>query len=260
MTSAEHNVEGPGTPSRYSNSLLQVAAWGEMANVLDYVEIPPCATPLRVRGSNLSATLPLRKIATSMPKSEPSEPRASLSSSPTVSPSPKLSNNISSAILAAGLHIPSPSAANPRQTTGLLSSKDQLSLPLTTTNFRRFAGKSGPIFWVEDRLEEIVMWRKGNMYTGAWMSAYAFICPCPEMASTIHCLMSSCAGRFPRLVLLLPHVVLLTVLLSAYSARLPESGQQLLENPAPVLSPYMPEGSGDWYANIQGIQNLMGLL
>lgn len=147
-----------------------------MANVLDYVDIPSCATPLRSTGTgSTSSTRPLKKIATSLPTSNASEPRASLSSSPT-SATPKLSYNISSALLAAGLHMPSPSAANPRKTANLMSSKDPLSLPLTTTNFRRFAGKCGPIFWVEDRLEEIIMWRKGNMYTGAWMAAYAFIC------------------------------------------------------------------------------------
>lgn len=67
-------------------------------------------------------------------------------------------------------------------------------------------------------------------------------------------------GYFPRTILLLPHVILLTILLTTYSARNPDSTQQSLENPAPTLSPYLPEGSKDWYANIQGIQNLMGLL
>ena len=58
----------------------------------------------------------------------------------------------------------------------LLSTKDPLSIPITTVNFRRFVAKVGPIFWLQDRIEEIVMWRKGWKYTAVWMCAYTFLC------------------------------------------------------------------------------------
>jgi hypothetical protein len=57
-----------------------------------------------------------------------------------------------------------------------MSTKDPLSLPTTTTNFRRFVGKCGPVFWFQDRVEEIFTWKKGWKVTTAWMAAYSFLC------------------------------------------------------------------------------------
>ena len=91
-------------------------------------------------------------------------------------PTPKQPFNIPSAILASGIAIPSPSPRNPRKKTGLSSSKEPLSLPITTNNFRRFALRSGPIFWLQDRIEEIIMWKKSYKVTAAWMGTYAFLC------------------------------------------------------------------------------------
>ncbi|KAH7107211.1 Peroxin/Dysferlin domain-containing protein [Auriculariales sp. MPI-PUGE-AT-0066] len=143
--------------------------------------------------------------------------------------------------MTASLSIPAPPAA-PRQTTGsdtapvLMSSGTPLSIPTTTFNFTRFVSRAGPVFWIQDRVEEIVMWRKGNAYTAAWLAAYAFIC------------------YFPRLVLLIPHAVLITILLATYSSKKPDA-------PAPPPASYLQsyqEGSAGWYANLQAIQNLMG--
>lgn len=58
----------------------------------------------------------------------------------------------------------------------LLTAKDPLSIPITTNYFRRFVPRVGPVFWLQDRIEEIVMWRCGNAYTCAWIAGYAFIC------------------------------------------------------------------------------------
>ena len=84
-------------------------------------------------------------------------------------------------LLSSALQLPANAPTAPRvQITGkgarLLSSKDPLSIPITTTNFRRFVAKSGPIFWLQDRIEEIVLWKKSWKYTLVWMSAYAFLC------------------------------------------------------------------------------------
>jgi hypothetical protein len=54
--------------------------------------------------------------------------------------------------------------------------RDPLSIPITTVNFRRFVSKVGPVFWLQDRLEEILMWRRGWTVTSAWMAFYAFLC------------------------------------------------------------------------------------
>jgi len=125
----------------------------------------------------------------------------------------------------------------------LLSTRDPLSIPITTVNFRRFVSKSGPVFWLQDRLEEVVMWRKGNRYTAVWMGVYAFLC------------------YFPRLVLLLPHVVVLSVLLATHPALRSNDSTDAEAKPAPTPPPtQVGEGSVDWLANVQAIQNLMGVL
>ena len=60
----------------------------------------------------------------------------------------------------------------------LLSKRDPLSIQITTINFKRFIEVVGPVFWLQDRIEEILFWRKGAKVTGVWMAAYAFICTC----------------------------------------------------------------------------------
>ncbi|KAL5524372.1 hypothetical protein ACEPAF_9512 [Sanghuangporus sanghuang] len=203
---------------------------------MDYVQIPSYAKRIDDEHSSSRAA----KVATRPPKSE----NATISPpSPTTVPQSPMKQpfNIPSAILAAGITIPSPSPRTTRQAPQLLSTREPLSLPATTTHFRRFAARSGPIFWVQDRIEEIIMWKKGWKVTTAWMMAYAFIC------------------YFPRLVLLIPHTILLYILLSAYSYRRPSASRQVdAPSPAPYAQPA--EGSPEWFSNLQGIQNLMGVV
>ena len=68
------------------------------------------------------------------------------------------------------------------------------------------------------------------------------------------------AGYFPRLILLLPHAIVLSVLLAMHPAT---RGREQVGNLSPkVVQPMPPtlpsEGSADWLANLQAIQNLMG--
>ena len=69
-----------------------------------------------------------------------------------------------------------PCSANRSMKPTLISSRDPLSLPTTTTNFKRFVVRVGPISWLQDRIEQIVMWRKSLKVTAVWMAAYAFFC------------------------------------------------------------------------------------
>jgi hypothetical protein len=74
---------------------------------------------------------------------------------------------------------PRQSPSNPRakqQINTLLSSRDPLSVPILTVNFKRFIERVGPIFWLQDRIEEIVLWKKGWKVTSVWIAAYAFFC------------------------------------------------------------------------------------
>lgn len=148
---------------------------------MDAIDIPSYASRLDVDPSSLG-TRQGTKLSVAPPKSDhgfvsPSSPRQT---PPTPTKQPF---NIPSAILASGISLPSPTPRNSRKLDGksgtdanLLSTREPLSIPTTTTHFRRFAGKSGPIFWFQDRVEEVLMWKTGQKVTLAWMGAIAFLC------------------------------------------------------------------------------------
>lgn len=149
---------------------------------LDYVDIPSAAT--RLQSHEPSKDLqPAMKILTSLPQPEKSSSSSSRGLPPTPTSQPmspsKTGFNLSQVLLSSALPLPANLPSTPRATQGtpkLLSTKDPLSIPITTVNFRRFVGKVGPVFWLQDRLEEIVMWRRGWKYTCVWIAAYAFLC------------------------------------------------------------------------------------
>ncbi|OCH84108.1 hypothetical protein OBBRIDRAFT_764704 [Obba rivulosa] len=216
---------------------------------LDYVDVPPCATRLQTNVP-IEDIRPTPKIVTPLPRPERSHTRsASLPSNLSPTSPTKVAFNLPQVLLSSALQLPANAPATPRDggkgATRLLTTRDPLSIPITTVNFRRFVSKSGPAFWLQDRLEEIVMWRKGQKYTVVWMAVYAFIC------------------YFPRTVLLLPHVVLLGILLGTHPVLRrgisPDDTICATVEPLPLPLPVQPgEGSIDWLANVQAIQNLMG--
>ena len=140
-----------------------------MKQSFEYVDLPPCATYLTRREASVSQ----RPAAIALPRAQ------SFSGAQQLTPaSPKAGFNMASMLMSVSMNIPAPPAA-PQQVAGqgaLLSNRLQLSIPVTTVNFTRFVSRAGPIFWVQDRVEEIFMWRKGNAYTAAWISGYAFLC------------------------------------------------------------------------------------
>ncbi|THH20594.1 hypothetical protein EW146_g803 [Bondarzewia mesenterica] len=215
----------------------------------DYVEVPSYAkrlesVPQAIKDED--STRPTPAVMTSLPHAKPSSDSSMFS--PTTQPiSPSRTfGNLPGMLLASSLQLPTnmPSG-NMRNSAHLLSTRDPLSVPITTVNFRRFIAKVGFVFWLQDRLEEILMWKKGWKVTGMWMAVYTFLC------------------YFPRLILLLPHAILLGVLLATHPSR--HLSNPELTNSPPALPPLQHppranarEGSADWLANIQGIQNLMG--
>ncbi|TFK52641.1 hypothetical protein OE88DRAFT_1658011 [Heliocybe sulcata] len=211
---------------------------------LDYVEIPSYATRLQSNVSLSSDVRPAAKITTSLPHPESSPVLSPLSATQFTSPTKGLGGpafNLPQ-ILLSSLPAPPPTPRNapPGQ---LLTTRDPLSIPITSANFRRFVAKSGPIFWVQDRIEEVVMWRKGWKFTGVWICAYAFLC------------------YFPHLILLLPHVILLGILISTHpSQKSTSSPGNDADQTVPPPPPSAGEGSVDWLANLQAIQNLMGFV
>ncbi|KAJ8468880.1 hypothetical protein ONZ51_g9349 [Trametes cubensis] len=215
---------------------------------LDYVDVPSYATRLRSDQANHDLR-PAPKVVTSLPRPDHSPIRNTLGSPTTQPMSPsKAGSNLTSMLLSSALQLPANVPAAPRAqgtkkgSLNLLSTRDPLSIPITTTNFRRFVAKSGPIFWLQDRVEEIILWKRSWKYTVVWMAAYAFLC------------------YFPRLIFLLPHAVILGVMLVWHPAL--RKGESLDALPPRVIQPVpqtqSSEGSADWLANIQAIQNLMG--
>ncbi|TFK64178.1 hypothetical protein BDN72DRAFT_861568 [Pluteus cervinus] len=115
----------------------------------------------------------------------------------------------------------------------LLSNKDPLSIPTTTNNFKRFVARVGPVFWVQDRIEEVLFWRRGWKVTGVWMVFYTLLC------------------FYPRFIFVLPHIAGIAVILATY----PYAASPHDSPPAQAT-----EGSIPWQANLQAIQNLMGFV
>lgn len=64
-------------------------------------------------------------------------------------------------------------------------------------------------------------------------------------------------GYYPKLILLIPHALLLTILFVTYNIRYPSETKQDA-SPAPWKPTEAREGSSEWFANLQAIQNLMG--
>ncbi|THH28224.1 hypothetical protein EUX98_g5973 [Antrodiella citrinella] len=216
---------------------------------LDYVDIPSSAILLETSEPKQIRLAP--KIFTPLPNPDLSPsvllpPPPPLSANPTSPSRPSL--NLSQMLLSSALPVPA-GTSSPRSKISsapkLLSTKDPLSLPITTANFKKFVAKSGPVFWMQDRIEEIITWKLGWKYTSVWMAVYAFLC------------------YFPRMVMVLPFVTLVGIMLVTDPS---------LQRPGPIpdiededdlpspISLQPSEGSVDWLANLQGIQNLMGLV
>ncbi|KIJ53498.1 hypothetical protein M422DRAFT_775591 [Sphaerobolus stellatus SS14] len=200
-----------------------------------YASIPSSASPLEEHG--------IKNKHASVSITTPSlfEPQTEESINPPTSPiSGGAKQGFSNILLSSVLQLPSLPETSTRDGGRLLSAREPLAIQATTVNFRRFVARSGPVFWLQDRLEEVIMWRKGWKVTCTWMTIYAFLC------------------YFPKLFLLLPHLALVSILLSTHdSSNLITIGPS--ESPTQVEPPPLPkEGSTDWFTNLQGIQNLMG--
>ena len=230
---------------------------------IDYVQIPPAATRLQSHDAgDASESRTAMKVVTALPQPGDVPPSRSMSLGASQVQSPTRSGfNFQQALLSSTFQIPSNAPAAPRAMKGapkLLSTRDPLSIPITTANFRRFVAKVGPVFWLQDRMEEIIMWRKGWKYTTVWMCAYAFLCELPN--SMVSVVLIHLLGFYPRLCLLMPIVVLLGALLGTHPTLRGGEGSSPPPRVPPPPPGQVPDWSLDWLANVQAIQNLMGAL
>ncbi|KAG6898707.1 hypothetical protein C0993_004956 [Termitomyces sp. T159_Od127] len=207
---------------------------------LAYISVPPCATRLESPSQSLQRA---KKVTTPLPNGT-----SQLSAPSTNTPTQTGMNSSTAAafsllpqmLLSSTLPTTpsSPSAKDKekekekvtRKGLQLLTTKEPLSIPITTANFKRFVAKVGPIFWMQDRIEEVILWKRGWRVTGVWMAAYAFFC------------------YFPKMVFAIPHLALIGIMLASYPYTKPKPGETF------------PTDSVNWQGNLQGIQNLMGFV
>ena len=162
----------------------------DLMATFEYVEFPADAIRLKQ-----TACEPAKKIRTELPaetQKQPNEPKSTLAFVPQML-----------------LNVPLNSRPQPHD---LLSTRDPLSVPIMTANFRRFISKVGPVFWLQDRIEEIILWKKGWKRTTVWIAAYAFFCRSSSLSYLLVFIQSrlfSENGPFdPSRRLARPHVLL----------------------------------------------------
>jgi hypothetical protein len=193
----------------------------------------------------------------------------------------------------------------------LSSQREPLTLPNMTNNFRRFVSRAGFIFWLMDRVEEVMFWRK-PMWTWAWLICWSLICESPGVLRVLD--LNHSTAFYPRLILCAPSAALILILLHQYEKAHPSitnpssqftavaAPKSILSNPLagsigaqltattdpavhptarpdvhadekahgstvdtdgtviPAASAGVPESGVDYFMNLQGIQNLMGLV
>jgi len=139
--------------------------------IFDYVDIPECAAIVPPEANNQPGT----KVHTLPPPAshatdDPVSPPSAQGNTPTRT----VFKNLPGLLLTSTF--PNAFNENPRNVSQLLSTRDPLSVHTTTVNFRRFVSRVGPLFWLQDGIEEIVTWKKGWKVTVMWMIAYSFLC------------------------------------------------------------------------------------
>lgn len=140
---------------------------------MDYVDSPAVARRLSIDDARPTQSQP--RIHTLGPVRSLTTP-----TEPTTSSAKTMLSNLPNILLASTAGIPISGNVSGQGGPGtLISTRDPLSIPTTTANFGRFVPKVGPIFWLQDRIEEIVMWKRGWKVTTVWMAIYAFLCQSP---------------------------------------------------------------------------------
>lgn len=169
-TQLQTDADNDTTPSANPCSSLV------LMSIFDYIDIPAGATVVPPEAKNHPDT---KKSHTSLPPSSHATDDSASPSSAAQSNTPTrtIFGNLPDLLLSSTLQIPTNlSSENPRNVSQLLSTRDPLSVPTTTVNFRRFISRISPVFWLQDRIEEVVTWKKGWKVTAMWMIAYSFLC------------------------------------------------------------------------------------
>jgi len=162
---------------------VSVGWTGPHSLTMDYVDIPSVANRLSSKDARPTQPPPriqasVKPVHSSTTPTEPTPP----------SPAKTMLSNLPAMLLASTAGIPTSGNSPGQRGSGtLISTQDPLSIPTTTVNFRRFVSKVGPIFWLQDRIEEILMWKRGWKVTTVWMAVHAFLCQSPFSRQVCFC-------------------------------------------------------------------------
>ncbi|CEI90467.1 hypothetical protein RMCBS344292_04792 [Rhizopus microsporus] len=108
----------------------------------------------------------------------------------------------------------------------------------TAKNFSRFVSRCGPMFTFRDNVILLLSWDK-PMDTLAALFIYCLLC------------------LYPRLLLLIPHVIFLNILVTGYNKRYQQHQQQNAKRFGHFF-PAFDESSPEYLRNMQNLQNMMG--
>ncbi|EIW68836.1 hypothetical protein M231_03663 [Tremella mesenterica] len=248
-----------------------------------YITVPSSATliiPSSPVSSSFTATrkviVPSRRPSFP-PSTAPPPPTSKKFSVPTGSISANVSDLVLSSLLPPNLPKlpPTSSKSEPGRVKELSSQRESLSVPLLSYNFRRFVTRVGPLFWLQDRVEEVLFWRK-PIWTWGWLMLWTFV------------------SFQPRILLFLPSFILIVILLHVHerthplpsllgvylpppaagttritstttgSGSVSKDGSYTVttgtEETQPVVPPKEAESGVDFLVNMQAIQNLMSLV
>ena len=175
------NVKNESLRYRAGTPIMRQKRWSckrfwqasrHLSITMDYVDIPPVANRLPLNDGHPTHPQP-RTPASVNPSYAPVSPTEPATSSPTKT----MFGNLPAMLLVSTAGIPTSGNFSGQRDTGpLVSTRDPLSIPIISVNFRRFVSKVGPIFWLQDRIEEILTWKRGWKVTTVWMAVYAFLC------------------------------------------------------------------------------------
>ncbi|KAK8846845.1 hypothetical protein IAR55_005933 [Kwoniella newhampshirensis] len=213
---------------------------------------PPSSSPLSAPNAPISTSTPAPPSfpPTSSTTTTGKGKNASSSSSSALNIGmslPSLSTNVSDLLLSSLLppNLPKTTSSSSSKKVGvglagngmggiprdLTSQREGLSLNLMSNNFRRFVTRVGPVFWLQDRVEEILFWRK-PVWTWAWILLWTFI------------------SFQPRTLLLLPSLTLMLILLHTHERTTPVPSLLGIIAPQPTATDRINPSTGSGGSNI----------
>ncbi|KAG2210263.1 hypothetical protein INT47_003248 [Mucor saturninus] len=190
-------------------------------------KLPPCTheQPQKPNSSDSPATKSLRTLQ------ERSE------TPPPVRKPTTTAADFEKVIVSAAIHSSDPS----QPVNEYLANLPRLNAQNTAKNFSRFVSRCGPMFSARDQLILLLSWDK-PIDTSVALLLYCILC--------LH----------PKLMLLVPHAILLQLLITGYNKRFKKANEPTSNGRFKFFTSYDDESSPEYLRNMQNLQNMMGEL